>query len=244
LMIQISFSQVKVQVVTQEVTRKIEWKTGMSVMLSGENAEIVCTSHPENTIDIYLTIISKHTDRSIAETDLQKMKWLVEEKDNKCYIRNYIELTRNEALPESAIRVICNVQVPDGCPVDVRNYFGKTDISGLKSGLSVHNDYGPVSLSGVICNVTVNSVFGDITVTGAIGTTSISSSHSLIKFSLDSPDQYRFHLELTGTEIIKPEEFFIVYDKNEKGKISGNINGKSTTSLVSLNLTNCSLTIE
>lgn len=238
------FSQVKVQVVSKNVSEKIGWKEGMSVVINGENAAITCTTHPAATIDIELILFSKHENKMIAEEDLQKMKVLIEVKDNKCYIRNYIELNRSEAMPESAINVICNVLVPAGCPVDIRNYFGKTNISGLKSGLTVRSDYGPMSLSGVNSHATVSSVFGDITITGSIGTTSITSSHSVVNFILDSQDQNRFYLELTGTDILMPKELIIVYDKNEKGKIFGNINEKSTSSLVSLYLTNCRLKIE
>lgn len=238
------YPQVRVQVVSREISKQVEWTEGMSLVINGDNAEITCSAHPAATIDIDLTIVSKHQDISNAEEDLEKMKVLVEVKDNKCYIRNYIELNRNQERPESAIKVICRVMVPENCPVDVKNYFGRTDITSLNSNLTVCSEYGPVNLSDLSGSATVSSVFGDITTDGFLRKASITSSHSLINFRLDNPDQYNYYLELSGTEIIKPDNMTILFTKNEKGKITGNISGKTDSPLISLILTSCRLTIQ
>lgn len=236
--------QVRVQVVSKEISKQIEWKQGMSLVINGDNAEITCTSHPGSTIGIDLVIIAKHEDKTTAEEDLQKMKWLIEVKDDKCYIRNYIELNRNQTRPGSAIKVLYEVKVPDGCPVDIKNYFGKTDITGLSAGLTVCSEYGPVNLTGIQGMVNANSTFGDITVNDAIGEAVITSTHSMIRFNLKNTGQYAFLLDLTGTEIQKPEDLIIRYSKNEKGKVTGMINETADKPKIRLALVNCRLTIE
>jgi len=239
-----SFPQVRVQVVSREINKTIAWKEGMSLVVNGDNAEIYCSSGFHQDIGISMTIISKHEERTVAEADLEKMKWLVEVKDNTCFVRNYIELSRNQARPESALKVILRITVPADCPVSLHNYFGKTEISGLNSEVTLNNEYGPVLLSDLNGNTTVNSVFGDVTINGSMGHTRITSTHSQIVLRLNALYQYGFNFELTDSEIIKPEEMIIIYDKKEKGKITGQIKGQNSGPEISVILKNCSLTIK
>ncbi|MDX9905131.1 MAG: hypothetical protein RBS55_00945 [Bacteroidales bacterium] len=239
-----SFPQVRVQVVSREINKTIAWEEGMSLVVNGDNAEIYCSPGFHKDIGISMTIISKHEERTVAEADLEKMKWLVEVNDNACFVRNYIELSRNQAPPGSAMKVVIRITVPANCPVSIHNYFGKTEISGFNSGVNVSSEYGPVILSDLKGNTTVNSIFGDINIKGTLGHTRITSTHSQIILSLNTPDQYGFNLELTDSEIIKPEEMIIIYDKKEKGKITGQIKGQSSGPEISIIVENCSLTIE
>jgi hypothetical protein len=183
LMAGASSGQVKVQVVSQTISRKIGFTEGMSVMLNAEHAEIFFTSHPENTIDIELIIISKHEDRTMAETDLNKMKWLIENKGNVCYIRNYIELTRNETKPESSIKVIYHIKIPEKCPINIRNYFGKIDIRSLNNPLKIDGEFSAVDLQGSTGTTDISTSFGDITASGIQGETTITSSRANIFIS-------------------------------------------------------------
>lgn len=178
-----SSGQVKVQVVSQTISRKIGFTEGMSVMLNAEHAEIYCTSHPENTIDIELIIISKHEDRTIAETDLNKMKWLIENKGNVCYIRNYIELTRNETKPESSIKVTYHIKIPEKCPISIRNYFGKIEIRSLNNPLTINGEFCAVDLQGSTGTTNIRTLFGDITASCIQGETTITSSRANIFMS-------------------------------------------------------------
>jgi hypothetical protein len=178
-----SEAQVKVQVVSQKISKKIDWTQGMSIILNAENAEVYCTSHPANTIDLYVTIISKHEDKSIAETDLKKMKLLTEVKGSVLYLRNYIELARNESKPESAIKVIYHITIPVNCPVDIRNYFGKIEIDSLNSVLKINSQFSKIGLRKISGLTTVNTVFGDVTATRIQGETTIISDRSDITMS-------------------------------------------------------------
>ena len=120
-----AMAQVKVQVVSQKISESVEWKQGMTLELNAERAEIYCTTHPLNTIDFEVTFIVKHENKVVAESDLKKMKWINETLSNKVFLRNYIELTRNESKPESDIKTIYHIKVPEECESAISNYFGK-----------------------------------------------------------------------------------------------------------------------
>lgn len=176
-------SQELVQVVSQKISKSIDWSLGMSVMLNAENAEIYCTSHQANNIDIDLTIISKHEDRNRAEEDLKKMKWLSEVKGNTLYLRNYIELGRYESKPASALKVIYNIRLPENCPVEIRNYFGKIEVKNLKANLKISSKFTKIDLAEIEGVTTVNTTFGDVTASRIRGETAIISNRSDITIS-------------------------------------------------------------
>lgn len=178
-----SNAQPNEQVVTREISKTIEWAPGMSIMLNGENAEIYCTSHQSNTVEIDLTIISRHRDRSRAEADLKKMKWLTEVKNHVLYVRNYIELARNDSKPESALKVIYHVSVPENSPLDIKDYFGKINIENFNSTLNIKSEFSQIDLKELAGATTINTVFGNVIATRIPGDLAITSNRSDIDIS-------------------------------------------------------------
>lgn len=218
-----SNAQIKVQVVTQEITKTFEWAPGMSMMLSGENAEIYCNSHQANTVEIELTIISKHEDKSKAEADLKKMKWLTEVKNNILYVRNYIELARNESKPESALKVIYNIRVPENCPVDIKDYFGKIKIENLNSSLNIKSEFSQIELIEIGGVTMVNAVFGNVTAAQIPGDLAITSNRSDIDIS-DLGGKLNIHATLAKISICKMNPSTSVRIEAEKSFIYLKIN--------------------
>ncbi len=200
-------AQVKVQVATQVTNKSIYWTPGMSVILNAERAEIFCTTHKSRTIDIELSIISKNEDRKTAESDLKKMKFLNETKGNKLYLRNYIELARNESKPGSALKVIYNIKIPENCPIEIHDYFGKITVKNLLSELKINSEYTPIELNQVAGKITVNTLFGDVNASSLKGQTYIESIRSNISiFNLEGMIKLKSsvaEIHLTGLEKAK-----------------------------------------
>lgn len=219
-----SVAQIKVQVVTQKMSKTVEWTSEMSMIINAENAEIYCTSHPANTIDIDLTIISKHEDKSTAEADLKKMKWLTEVKSNILYIRNYIELARNDSKPESALKVIYNIRVPENCPIDVRNYFGKIEIENLNSILKINSEFSKIDLRDIGGVTTVNTVFGDVTATRILGEVAITSNRSDIIIS-DFGGKLNLNATLAKINLYELKKVTTIHIEARKSVVSLRITG-------------------
>ena len=178
-----SIAQVKVQVVSQKISESVEWKQGMRLELNAERAEIYCTTHPLTTIDFEVTFIAKHENKKVAESDLKKMKWINETLSNKVFLRNYIELTRNESKPESDIKTIYHIKVPEECEVAISNYFGKIKIENFNFKLKINGEFCPVELIDVHGKTNIKSTFGDISANGIQGDLYIESNRSDIQLT-------------------------------------------------------------
>ncbi len=172
------FAQVKVQVVSQEISKSFVWQQGMSLWINAEHAEIHCTSHKANTVVMNLTITSKHEVKSTAESDIKKMKWLNETKGSKIFIRNYIELAKNETQPESAIKFIYHIQVPENCPVNIQNYFGKIMATNLHSTLQINSEFSMIDLKDLGGEKKITTLYGNISANAIEGETTIESNRS------------------------------------------------------------------
>lgn len=173
-----SFAQVKVQVVSQKISKSLDWKPGMTLLLHAERAEIFCSTHPFNTIDFEVVFIVKHENKIVAEADLKKMKWLNEVINKKVFLRNYIELARNESKPESDIKAVYHIKVPENCAVDISNYFGKIEVNNLSFKLNINSEFGKIDLRNIGGKATIRTTFGDISARGINGDMHIESNRS------------------------------------------------------------------
>ena len=177
------FAQVKVNVVSQKISETIDWKPGMSLQLTAERAEIFCSTHNANTIDIEVEFIAKHENKGTAEDDLKKMKWLNELINKKVFVRNYIELSRNESKPESDINAIYHIKIPEECALEISNYFGKIYVENINFKLKINSEFSTIDLQNIKGNSIIKSTFGDITANKIEGELHIESNRSDINIS-------------------------------------------------------------
>ncbi len=171
-------AQVKVQVVSQKISKSVDWKQGMTFQLVAERADVFCTTHQLSTIAFEIVFIAKHENKSVAEADLKKMKWVFEVINKKAFLRNYIELARNESKPESDIKVVYHIKVPENCAVNIKNYFGKIEIENLNYKLNIDSEFSIINLQNVSGNTTISTTFGDISANGISGDIHIESNRS------------------------------------------------------------------
>ncbi len=163
-------AQVKVQVVTKTINKSIQWSPNMSLQLTGERAEIYCTTHAQHTIDVKIEIIAENEDKKTAESDLNKMKLINKVSGKTFYLRNYVELARGETRPQSDLKVIYNITVPESCNIKIENYFGKINVSNTHSTLSIESKFCPVNLKNITGIVNINSYLGDLSADNIDGT--------------------------------------------------------------------------
>lgn len=276
-----TWSQVKVQVVSQKINKSFDWKPGISLQLKAERAEIFCTSHAGSTIEVEVTFIAKHENKKIAESDLKKMKWLYEELSKKIFIRNYIELARNESKPESDIKAVYHIKVPENCSVDISNYFGNIEVKNMNFKLNINSEFSKIDLQNISGKTTIKTTFGDVSAQRIKGNMRIESNRSdidilklegdldiqaqianltltefnnfnsinidaeksIINLKAENYDGFNLELELTKTELTKPEKMILNYIENEKDKIKANFN-KSNHPQIDIKINLGSLTIE
>ncbi|HEY9114358.1 MAG TPA: hypothetical protein VIN10_06630 [Bacteroidales bacterium] len=178
-----SIAQLKVQVVTQKINKSIDWEPGMVLQLSAERADIFFTTHSANTIDLEVLFISKNENISIAEEDLKKMKFLNETINKKVFIRNFIELSKTDSKPESDIKAIYHIKVPENCSVDINNYFGNIDVENLRLSLNIIGEFSKIDLRNISGKTKVKTTFGDVSAQGINGSIFVVSNRSNITLS-------------------------------------------------------------
>jgi len=176
-------AQTKVYVVSQNIIKSIDWKPGMILLINAERAEIFCSANTSDSIEVKVTITAKHETKKKAEADIEKMKCLNELKGKKVFLRNYIELSKNDSRPESDIKVVYNIKVPENCAVDISNYFGTIDVKNLNSKLNINSEFSKIDLGNINGKISVKSTFGDISANTVNGELQIESNRSDIDIS-------------------------------------------------------------
>ena len=172
------YGQTTVQVVTKSITGEEKWVPGMKLEINGENSEVHCEVHAANTILYEVHLIAKHTDRKQAERDLKKQKWVKGMQGKKLLMRNYIELTRDDQRPESNLKAIYHIKIPEACPVAINNYFGKIIVENTNGNLEIDSEFTNILIKNTNGKISIESKLGDISAEAIGGQIEIISNRS------------------------------------------------------------------
>jgi len=214
-------SQVKVNVVSKKQAESFKWKPGEKLEINGEKAEIYCSAHELNTIEVEIELIAKHKDKTVAEKDLKSLKVMMDKMRGKVFIRDFIQLDKDNRKPESGLKVVMHIKIPKSCAVTVNNYFGSVNFENVQSDLIITGEYSKVNLKDLNGNIKVTSKFGDVTASDVGGVLNITTNRSDIILENVSGNIY---LKSTLAEIrisgLKNPEGLIIDSKKSKVYIS------------------------
>ena len=155
-------AQVTVQVITKKIEKQFTYQDGYELNIEGEKAQVFIESWDKNEIDITLEITAKHTDKAVAERDLEAMQYLAQRVKNKIYLRNYLSQKDGDSAPESSFEAVYYVKVPPACPVYLKNYFGLANISNLSNRFRFNGEFSKIDMENISGNIDIRSRFGDI----------------------------------------------------------------------------------
>ncbi len=173
-----AYGQTTVQVVTKTMAGEEKWAPGMRLEINGENAEIHCEAHAAKTILYEVHLVAKHTDKKQAERDLKKQKWVKGMQGKKLLMRNYIELAQDDKRPESNLKAIYHIKVPEACPVDINNYFGQIIVKNIIGEINIDSEFTNISLMNTRGTINIGSRLGDISGETVDGEIEIRSNRS------------------------------------------------------------------
>ncbi len=171
-------AQTTVQVVTKTLSGEEKYAAGTTLTINGENAVIYGSSYSGETIRYQIEIIARHADQKVAEQDLQKMKWIKGRQGKNLILRNYVELDVNESQPESSLKVVYHIQVPEACPLIINNYFGQIKLTNIPSAVNIISEFAPIRLNNINGAIEIKSKFGDISGSDLGGTVSIEAERA------------------------------------------------------------------
>ena len=155
----VSNAQTTLKVVSKSVDRDFVYKSGKSVVVEGEKAEIKVETWDKDIVHVELKLIAKNPDKKIAENELKYFNHSFLEERGEIRLRNFFATKKK---PGSELKAEYLVKVPHECPVRMSNYFGKTDVSDLTADLDIDSKFGPVNMKNITGRIDVKSRFGDV----------------------------------------------------------------------------------
>ena len=174
------FGQQEVHVITKKIDKAYNYREGYEVNLDGDRAEVFIEPNYENKIIIEVEIVAKHPDKKQAKEDVEKMFFMSERLKNNIYLRNYLSDEAKVAKPESQLKVIYNISVPNDCPVYVKNLYGFVSINELSNSVKVNSKFSSVSLDQITGSIDLLTRYGDILGQNLNGNVSIGSRRTNI----------------------------------------------------------------
>lgn len=151
------------EVVTQTVEQTFAYKPGFEVNIEGEKAEIIVETWDRDEVRVVIELVSKHPQKKTAEADLAALKYSIKQYGNRIYFRNYISAGEGKPKPESQLKAIYTVTLPNECPVYLKNNFGLASVSNLSRFLRLQTEFSAITLNNLQGEIYLHSRFGDIT---------------------------------------------------------------------------------
>ncbi|MFT5165579.1 MAG: hypothetical protein ACI8P3_000807 [Saprospiraceae bacterium] len=155
-------AETTLQVVSKNIERTIDYNKGYILDIDGEKADIQILTWDKNKVKVVIELISKHENLEIAKRDLESMGYNIEVVGKKIFVRNYVATKKENAKPESVFKANYVLTIPEDCPVDLRNHFGKANISGLNQSVDVKSEFCEIKLENIQGRIGIETRFGDI----------------------------------------------------------------------------------
>ncbi len=171
------------QVVSKTIEKQLPYQAGVEVNIEGEKAEIIVESWEENEVKVIIELIAKHPDRSIAERDLEAIKFGIDQHGDMIYFRNYISPDNGQPQPEAQLKALYTVYMPNDCPLYLKNHFGEATVSNLTSLLRLQAEFTSILLNDLHGTTSVRTRFGDVTGSNLSGDVDINARRSDITLS-------------------------------------------------------------
>lgn len=151
-----------VQVVTKRIDKTFSYRDGYEVSVDGVRAEVRIETWSKPEIKVQIEFTAKHSKREQAEKDLEKMRYRTEKEKNKIYLRNYLDIPEGSPEPQSQLKALYVITMPEECPVYIKNSYGLIDVKDLYSNLKLNSRFSKIGLENIKGNIDINTSFGDL----------------------------------------------------------------------------------
>lgn len=132
-----------------------------SVIIDAEKANITITEAVDENFVIDLKLISKHTDKQIAEDQLIYLNHIINIKNREVYLRNYILISSGKDLTGS-IHFEYNLKIPKDKFIYITNSLGNIDINNINGNFTINSKYGNITLKNIKGALELNAHIGDL----------------------------------------------------------------------------------
>ncbi len=213
-------AQSTLQVVTKTVQKSIAWKSGYTVEINCEKAEIDVEAIPagNNTVTVKADLTARHPQLDSAKYDLAAWKFVTSTVGKKIYIRAYIGLPSGRSLPNSNLKAKITVRVPMECPVTLTNKFGKARLEHLNGAVRLNGEFCAFTLVDLQGGVQVESQYGNVDGRQLSGQVELQTKRSAVALS-DLNGNCNVHSEYGAISVAAGAQTGNLYIQSNKGDV-------------------------
>ncbi|WP_229253983.1 hypothetical protein [Dyadobacter sp. NIV53] len=175
------YAQNILQVATKSIEKSVGNPVVRTLYIHAEKADIELVAWDKPEISIVLELSSKHPDKTIAVSDLNKFQYIAERNGKDYFLRNYILLKDGESKPVSNLKARYIIHLPAGCGVDMKNTFGSIILKGLTNNLSLKADFCTTTLVDIQGKGLLATTFGELKGKEISGAFSFESDHTNLR---------------------------------------------------------------
>ena len=134
------FGRQVVQVVTKTINKEIDMKSGDTLKVFAEKAQVHITGWKGSSVILKLELISKHPKKEVAEEELAYLDYQIEN-DNGLLIRNYFSIANGFRKVKGNLSARYELKVPEALAIQVQNKYGTLNLKSLKGFLKVNTRF-------------------------------------------------------------------------------------------------------
>jgi hypothetical protein len=157
-----AMAQTKIQVVTKTITRKLDFRKGTQLRITGEKASVNVKGWDKDYIGVTLLLTAKHPDRDVAEKELEHLKYFIKETGGVHDLGNYFLIAKGTSQIRANLKAEYELSVPENLPVTVSCKFGEVNLENIKGKYAIDLEYSKLNLNQAEGEMTVRSVFSDV----------------------------------------------------------------------------------
>jgi hypothetical protein len=173
-----AFSQTQLHVLSRTYKKEQNATAIKSLQITAEQAEVEVRVWQKNSIAYEVKLISKHPDKEQAEKDLESWKLLDEKIGKQLYLRNYMEILKSRTKPESNLRAIYVVYLPQHVSLELYNTFGKVALHGVRQPTKLNLRFCETRIIDTKSALDIQSYFGTNLFSTFSGRLTLKTDHS------------------------------------------------------------------
>jgi len=153
-------SQQKVNVITKTIKKDLKQST-KSLVVKGEKASININPCDKDYFSVEIKLVSKNPNKKDAETDINIIKYEIEENNGECVLKNYFASDKFGNV-KSNLSVIYTINVPRNAKLDITNIYGNVYINNLNAVIKLKNSFGEIHISNIKGKQWLNAYYSDV----------------------------------------------------------------------------------
>lgn len=155
-------AQAKLQVVEKRIIEKATLLADETFKVSLEKADVKIASWDRPNIEIKLVFSAKHTNLSIAEEELDYMKYSLTREEKEISLANTFLIPAEVSRLKSSLNLVCEIMVPFQSRLDVSTKYGNIEVEGVKGAIALQSEFGAVRLTDVEGTVMLQGSYSNI----------------------------------------------------------------------------------